>query len=406
MIDQNLQYTGERLVPGDEKLRQLLVEDLAKFHFAGQYAAGKWVLDAGCGAGQGTTYLADHAAAYVVGVDIAPEATAFAQSRSTLGNLAFGAMDVARLGFRSGSFDMVTSIEVIEHLTDPEQYVAEMRRLLKDGGLAGAFHAQQTDHIAEAEHDVALPHPRVLSGRASLPAWPLFRTGGALGDVHPSLRATPGATSLCIAWLRSSSRFCRTGCALASCPGCKGRSSRTCQLMTSGSRKPKSRRCPHWSPYVELKEFESLTGWPARSVHWRRRFLLDTHIGGQLGANHRLSLAFSGLAADRLAWRLHNRRSFLGVRLATDGGADWIVDRLGGWCSRLPGIEPGEICPRLHLGLCQPRLSRPGLRRDLGTGGSQHGLGSRFRDCGEPSVDDDVASVFSGEVTQSGCSHS
>jgi SAM-dependent methyltransferase len=134
VTDQNLQYTGERLVPGDEKLQQLLVEDLSKFHFAGQYAAHKWVLDAGCGAGQGTTYLADHGAAYVVGVDIAPEATAFAHSRSTLGNLAFGAMDVVRLGFRSGSFDMVTSIEVIEHLIDPEQYVAEIRRVLKDGG--------------------------------------------------------------------------------------------------------------------------------------------------------------------------------------------------------------------------------------------------------------------------------
>jgi ubiquinone/menaquinone biosynthesis C-methylase UbiE len=134
VTDRTLQYTGERLVPGDEKLQRLLVEDLAKFHFAGQYAVGKGVLDAGCGAGQGTTYLASHGAAYVVGVDIAPEATAFAHSRSTLGNLAFGAMDVARLGFRSRSFDTVMSIEVIEHLTDPEQYVAEIRRVLKDEG--------------------------------------------------------------------------------------------------------------------------------------------------------------------------------------------------------------------------------------------------------------------------------
>ena len=78
MTDQTLQYTGERLVPGDKRLRQLLVEDLAKFQFAGRYTAGKWVLDAGCGAGQGSTYLAGHGAAYVVGVDISPEATALA----------------------------------------------------------------------------------------------------------------------------------------------------------------------------------------------------------------------------------------------------------------------------------------------------------------------------------------
>ncbi len=122
-------------MPENEKLQLLLVEDLAKFHFAERYVPGKRVLDAGCGAGQGTTYLAGHGATDIIGVDIALEAVAFARSRSSLGNLAFGAMDVARLGFRSGTFDMVTSIEVIEHLVDPEQYVAEIRRVLKDDGL-------------------------------------------------------------------------------------------------------------------------------------------------------------------------------------------------------------------------------------------------------------------------------
>lgn len=135
MTTKPLSYTGERLVPEDEKLQLLLVEDLAKFHFAQKYASGKRVLDAGCGAGQGTTYLAGHGAAEIFGVDIALEAVAFARNRSPLGNLAFGAMDVARLGFRSGAFDMVTSVEVIEHLTDPEQYVAEIRRVLKDDGM-------------------------------------------------------------------------------------------------------------------------------------------------------------------------------------------------------------------------------------------------------------------------------
>jgi ubiquinone/menaquinone biosynthesis C-methylase UbiE len=129
-----LQYTGERLVPEDEHLQLLLVEDLAKFHFIEKYARGQRVLDAGCGAGQGTTHLAGHGATHVVGVDIAPEAVAFARSRSTLQNLAFGAMDVAQLGFCDGTFDLVTSIEVIEHLINPEQYVAEIRRVLKRDG--------------------------------------------------------------------------------------------------------------------------------------------------------------------------------------------------------------------------------------------------------------------------------
>lgn len=139
MSERTLGYDGERLIPDDARLRNLLVEDLAKFHFAGQYATAKSVLDAGCGAGQGSAYLARNGARYVIGVDISPEAVAYASdcyiSRERLRNLAFGRMDVTRLAFREQTFDMVTSIEVIEHLDEPEQYVAELRRLLKDKGL-------------------------------------------------------------------------------------------------------------------------------------------------------------------------------------------------------------------------------------------------------------------------------
>ncbi len=135
MTSSSLRYTGERLVPGDDKLQQLLVEDLAKFHFASRYAQGKRVLDAGCGAGQGTTHLARSGAAFVVGVDIAAEAVTFGRRRSPdLRNLAFAAQDVTRLCFPDAAFDMVTSIEVIEHLHDYELYVAEMRRVLRPAG--------------------------------------------------------------------------------------------------------------------------------------------------------------------------------------------------------------------------------------------------------------------------------
>jgi 2-polyprenyl-3-methyl-5-hydroxy-6-metoxy-1,4-benzoquinol methylase len=133
-----LEYDGERLVPDDSRLKNLLLEDLSKFHFASRHADGRFILDAGCGAGQGTSYLARSGARYVVGVDIVPDAVAYGHDHyveQDKGTLAFGAMDVTRLGFGDGTFDMVTSIEVIEHLTKPESYVAEMRRVLKDEGL-------------------------------------------------------------------------------------------------------------------------------------------------------------------------------------------------------------------------------------------------------------------------------
>jgi SAM-dependent methyltransferase len=115
----------------------MLVEDLAKFHFACSYADDRLVLDAGCGAGQGTHYLATHGARCVVGVDISVEATGFAQ-RSYGDEEAlhgFAQMDVTRLGFPPGTFDLVTSIEVIEHIFEPEVYVEEIRRVLKDTGV-------------------------------------------------------------------------------------------------------------------------------------------------------------------------------------------------------------------------------------------------------------------------------
>lgn len=133
----DLVYTGERLVPGDERLQNLLVEDIAKFRFVIRYVSlsDKYVLDAGCGAGQGAAYLSQNGACYVVGIDISPEAIAYARDLFPKDNLSFVVMDAHYLGFPDRTFDVVTSIEVIEHLQKPEQYVSEIRRVLKDEGV-------------------------------------------------------------------------------------------------------------------------------------------------------------------------------------------------------------------------------------------------------------------------------
>lgn len=131
----NLNYTGERLVPGDARLQNLLVEDIAKFHFASRYIFDKYVLDAGCGAGQGAAYLSQSGARYVVGIDVSPEAIVYARKLFPENNLSFVVMDALCLGFPDCTFDVVTSIEVIEHLQKPEQYVSEIRRVLKDEGI-------------------------------------------------------------------------------------------------------------------------------------------------------------------------------------------------------------------------------------------------------------------------------
>lgn len=131
----NLRYTGERLVPGDTRLQNLLVEDMAKFRFASDYVIDKYVLDAGCGAGQGAAYLSQNGARYVVGIDVSPESIVYARELFPKNNLSFVVMDALFLGFPDRTFDVVTSIEVIEHLRQPEQYISEIRRVLKDEGI-------------------------------------------------------------------------------------------------------------------------------------------------------------------------------------------------------------------------------------------------------------------------------
>lgn len=96
------------------------------------------ILDAACGTGFGTSALAREAA-WVVGVDLAPEAVAEAKARFRASNLAYLVMDVERLAFRAGAFDAVISQDTIEHVGDDERFVAEAARALRPGGTFIVF---------------------------------------------------------------------------------------------------------------------------------------------------------------------------------------------------------------------------------------------------------------------------
>jgi SAM-dependent methyltransferase len=126
------EFTGERLVPGEVDV-DLLNEHLARYAFAARLARGKRVLDAGCGAGYGSAELAA-AAESVVGVDVAPEAIAFAAAHYQLPNLRFEQASCTALPNPGGSFDLVVAFEVIEHLEDWRAFLGEARRVLEPSG--------------------------------------------------------------------------------------------------------------------------------------------------------------------------------------------------------------------------------------------------------------------------------
>lgn len=89
-------------------------------------------LDLGCGDG-GTAgpWLSTHATAYV-GVDIAQTAINRARAR---GLDARRIDDAGSLPFDDGEFDVVVSVEVLEHLLEPQRVAAEASRVLRPGGV-------------------------------------------------------------------------------------------------------------------------------------------------------------------------------------------------------------------------------------------------------------------------------
>jgi ubiquinone/menaquinone biosynthesis C-methylase UbiE len=101
---------------------------------------GLAVLDCGCGAASMTVELAERVApGPVVGVDVEPgqvaQAAAFAAARGA-SNARFEVGDAYALPFPDASFDVVFSHALVSHLAEPERAFAEMRRVLKPGGLA------------------------------------------------------------------------------------------------------------------------------------------------------------------------------------------------------------------------------------------------------------------------------
>lgn len=93
--------------------------------------AGGRLLDAGCGLGY---FLAvcDRHGYETFGLDISEYAVGEAR-KHTKADLRIG--DVQKLPFSRGTFDIVTLLDILEHVEHPDVAISECRRVLKPGGV-------------------------------------------------------------------------------------------------------------------------------------------------------------------------------------------------------------------------------------------------------------------------------
>ncbi len=92
------------------------------------------VLDVGCGVGMYTAAFT-RCTSHVVGVEVELDRAREARQRGTMIVQAVG----EALPFRAGTFDLVFSHEVIEHVQDDFQAAAEMTRVARAGGRVVVF---------------------------------------------------------------------------------------------------------------------------------------------------------------------------------------------------------------------------------------------------------------------------
>jgi tocopherol O-methyltransferase len=99
---------------------------------------GSRVLDAGCGIGGSSIWLAKHRGCKVTGITVSQEQVAHAERNArrhgVLGQVHFEVADFCQTPFPDGSFDVVWAVESSCYAVDKRDFFREAFRLLRKGG--------------------------------------------------------------------------------------------------------------------------------------------------------------------------------------------------------------------------------------------------------------------------------
>ncbi len=155
------------------------------------------IVDVGCGTGGNLPMLARHGG--VVGIEPSPEARRFARSR---GAAAIAEGDAYATGLEECMADLVTLLDVLEHLRDEARALAEVRRVLRPGApllvTVPAFMTLWSAHDEVLHHErryVKRGLRRVLEDAGFTIDWLTYYNAGlfpAVAAVRVARRALPG----------------------------------------------------------------------------------------------------------------------------------------------------------------------------------------------------------------------
>jgi 2-polyprenyl-3-methyl-5-hydroxy-6-metoxy-1,4-benzoquinol methylase len=157
----------ERIIPDwlsdDPHERETFAIHAARYEFASSYVRGKRVLDCACGVGYGSAILHAAGATSVTGVDLSAETIAYARERYGSRGIEFLVSDCMKYT-PAQQFDVVVSLETIEHVPDAHGFVARLATFVAPGGvLIGSVPTTfSTDFNPYHLHDFSDPEFRAL----------------------------------------------------------------------------------------------------------------------------------------------------------------------------------------------------------------------------------------------------
>jgi 2-polyprenyl-3-methyl-5-hydroxy-6-metoxy-1,4-benzoquinol methylase len=145
-----MNFTGERFVP--ELAGQIAIEHLHRYAIATALCKDKDVLDIASGEGYGSNMLSKFAKT-VSGVDVDKAAVLHSQKKYVADNLKFKEGSVTAIPFEENSFDLVVSFETLEHISEHETMLQEIKRVLRPNGTIIISTPNKKDYSDEPNYN-------------------------------------------------------------------------------------------------------------------------------------------------------------------------------------------------------------------------------------------------------------